>query len=154
VITVSNGDYLWFVDLAIDQMVAILRHLGDDAANQRPDLEGANAPYAVLTHCLGVLEYWGGHMVAGRTIVRDRDAEFVASGPVEELVERTARARRQLESDIDEVEPTARPRGARDPEDDDIPLGQSQGGVLLHILEELFQHLGQMELTRDVIDAR
>ena len=29
----------------------------------------------------------------------------------------------------------------------------SQGHALLHVLEELCQHLGQMELTRDVLRA-
>ena len=38
-------------------------------------------------------------------------------------------------------------------DDADLPLGQSQGSVLLHIYEELTQHLGQMELTRDLLLA-
>jgi hypothetical protein len=32
----------------------------------------------------------------------------------------------------------------------DLPYA-TKGGVLVHILEELYQHLGQMELTRDVL---
>ena len=75
-ISVSTSDFLWFVDHALDEMVGILRGLGDDLANRRPDLDGANSPYAILTHCLGVMEYWGGWMIAGREIERDRDAEF------------------------------------------------------------------------------
>jgi hypothetical protein len=38
--------------------------------------------------------------------------------------------------------------------DRDRPDGRTNGGVLLHVLEELFQHLGQLELTRDVLLAR
>ena len=30
---------------------------------------------------------------------------------------------------------------------------RSQGSALLHVLEEVTQHLGQMELTRDVLRA-
>ena len=89
---ISVDDYLWFVDEALDGMVAIVTKLGDDKANRRPDIPGANSPYVILHHCLGVMEYWGGHVVAGRPTHRDRAAEFRASGPVDELV---ARARRR-----------------------------------------------------------
>src|SRR5205807_5775164 len=70
VLVVSDADFLWFVDQALDAMVRIVRELGDDA-NRRPELPGANSPYAILYHSLGVMEYWGGAMVAGRTIERD-----------------------------------------------------------------------------------
>jgi hypothetical protein len=35
-LAVSEADFLWFVDLALDQMVAIVVQLGDDGANRRP----------------------------------------------------------------------------------------------------------------------
>lgn len=82
-LVVSISDFLWFVDHALDEMMTIVGQLGDDTANRRPDLAGANSPYAILRHCLGVMEYWGGAMVAGRVIARDRDAEFRAHGPRE-----------------------------------------------------------------------
>ncbi|HXQ90632.1 MAG TPA: DUF664 domain-containing protein [Acidimicrobiales bacterium] len=148
---VSIPDFLWFVDQALDAMVAIVRDLGDEGANSRPDLPGANSPFVILTHCLGVMEYWGGATVAGRTVTRDRAAEFRARGDVDGLVERTARARRQLEVDLAGLEPLAPPTGS--PGDGDTPFGQRQGAVLLHILEELTQHLGHMELTRDMLRA-
>ena len=59
---------MWFVDDALDQMAVILRDLGDELANRRPALEGANSPYAILTHCLGVMEFWGGTTIVGRPI--------------------------------------------------------------------------------------
>jgi hypothetical protein len=146
-------DYLYFVDEALEGMVAIVADLGDELANRQLDLAGANSPYAVLYHCLGVMEYWGGALVAGRGIERDRDAEFRAGGPVGELVRRTRQARRQLGSDIADLEPHAPPRGTPEPEDADLPLARTQGGVLVHIYEELAQHRGQMEVTRDVLRA-
>jgi hypothetical protein len=39
------------------------------------------------------------------------------------------------------------------PEDADLPLAKTQGGVLIHIYEELAQHRGQMETIRDVVTA-
>jgi hypothetical protein len=92
-------------------------------------------------------------MVAGRTAERDRDAEFRASGPVDELVVRARRARRQLAADVATLEPGAPPRGTPDAEDADLPLARTQGGVLIHIYEELAQHRGQMEGCRDVLLA-
>ena len=108
-----------------------MRELGDDSASTRPDLPDANAPYAILTHCLGVMEYWGGALVAGRSITRDRDAEFRATGRVEELVRRTKAARRRLEADLAGVDPSA-PRREPPllPEDAETPVGQTQGGAL------------------------
>lgn len=90
---ISQADYLFFVDRALDGMTGILLGLGDELANRKPALPGANTPYQVLTHCLGVVEFWGGQVVAGREVHRDRAAEFTAAGPVAELVERTAAVR-------------------------------------------------------------
>lgn len=150
---ISVDDYLVFLDDALDGMVAIVSELGDELANARPDIPGANSPYVVLTHCLGVIEYWAGHVVAGRTIERDRDAEFRAAGPVADLVARTRRQRAQLADDLAALDASAPPRGTDDldPDDADLPLGRTQGGALIHIYEELAQHRGQMEVTRDIL---
>jgi Protein of unknown function (DUF664) len=150
---IDVDDFLYFVDEALEGMVTVVTELGDELANRRLDLLGANSPYAVLYHCLGVMEYWGGAMVAGRTIERDRDAEFRATGEVSDLVRRTRQARRQLDADLADLEPLAPPQGTRQPEDADLPLARTQGGVLMHVYEELAQHRGQMEVTRDVLRA-
>jgi hypothetical protein len=150
---IAVDDYLWFVDEALDGMIGIVTELGDGLANTRLDVAGSNSPYAVLAHCLGVMEEWAGQLVAGRTIERDRDAEFVAKGPVHELVARVHQARRQLALDIARLDPGAPPRGPVEPDDAVIPLGRTQGGALLHLYEELAQHRGQMETCRDVLLA-
>lgn len=151
---ISIEDYLVFVDEALDAMVGIVVDLGDDLANRRPDLPGANSAYAILTHCLGVMEYWAGSIVAGRSIQRDRAAEFRATGSVAELAERVRTARRQFGADLADVDPHAAPRGTPRPGDAAQPLGRTQGGALMHVYEELAQHRGQLELTRDVVRAQ
>ncbi len=150
---ISIADYLFYVDEALDGMIDIVTELGDDLANRRLDVPGSNSPYVLLTHCLGVIEHWAGHIVAGRTIERDRDAEFRANGPIGPLVERSRRVRRQLAADLASVEPFAAPLGMPDPEDTGLPLARSQGGALIHLYEELAQHRGQMEACRDVLLA-
>jgi hypothetical protein len=148
---ISTDDYLWFIDRILDQMTAVLLQLGDDNASRRPDLPGANSPYGIVTHCLGVLTSWAGRLVAGREVIRDRDTEFQATGSVADLLDRIEVARRQLREDVSVVEPDASLRFALPAPDGDLPFGQRQGAALVHIFEELAQHLGQMEITRDVL---
>ena len=150
---ISSEDLLFYVDDALDGMAGIVAELGDALANRRPDLPGANSPYAILTHCLGVMEFWGGAAVAGRPVERDRAAEFLATGSVDELVARVALARAQLRKDIEGLDPAAPPHGASNPADDGAPFTTSKGGVLIHMYKELAQHHGQMEVTRDVLQA-
>jgi Protein of unknown function (DUF664) len=140
-----------YVERAVDAMAGIVTSLGDERANARPGLPGANSPYVILRHCLGVMEFWAGHVVAGREVDRDRDAEFRASGPVAGLVEATQKAKRQFRADAATAAPGAPPRGSRPGMSlDELEL-TSQGHALLHVLEEVCQHLGQMEITRDVL---
>jgi bifunctional pyridoxal-dependent enzyme with beta-cystathionase and maltose regulon repressor activities len=151
---VSADDYLFFVARALRGMCDIVVGLGDPLACTRPDLPGANTPFGLLTHCLGVVDYWGGHLVAGRRIDRDRDAEFDATGSVAELAERVEWALRQLADDVASVEPGGRLHS--EPADwaqgPDRPLDPA--GALVHLYEELAQHHGQMEVLRDVLSAR
>ena len=56
---ISIDDFRYYVDDALRGMVGIVSELGDDLANRRPDVPGANSPFAILTHCLGVMAYWG-----------------------------------------------------------------------------------------------
>jgi hypothetical protein len=150
---ISVEDFLFYVDAAIDSMIGIVTGLGDDLANERPDIEGANSPYAILNHCLGVMNFWAGYVVCGRQVDRDRAAEFTASGPVEELVVRARDAQARFRGDISDLEPYAAPRGALGPANGH-PKNTTQGGALFHVYEELSQHLGQMEALRDLIVAR
>jgi hypothetical protein len=150
---ISLDDFLWFADDAFDGIVEIVSNLGDELANRRPELRGANSPYAIVTHCLGVIEYWAGEVIAGRDVHRDRPAEFVATGPVAELIDRARLVRLQLSQDLADFDPAAPPRGEVRADDASLPLGRTQGGVLFHIYEELAQHRGQLEITRDILRA-
>ena len=149
---ISADDYLYFVDDALDGMVDIVVDLGDELANRRLDLPGANSPYAVLTHCLGVIEYWAGHLVAGRVIERDRPAEFR-----DRLGRRPggARARaRASSSPISRSSILVARRAARlYPMTRVFRSRARKVARPVHIYEELAQHRGQMETTRDVIRA-
>ncbi|HEX3004417.1 MAG TPA: DUF664 domain-containing protein [Angustibacter sp.] len=151
---IDTAGYLHFVDDALDGLAAILRELGDEHAGRRLRTPGANTPYAVVTHCLGVMEYWGGHVVHGRASDRDRAAEFRASGDVAGLLDRLEQARTRLHEDVAaaalDQPPVAPPD---DLEPDAAFLASTQAAVFLHVYEELAQHRGQLEVTRDVLLA-
>ncbi len=148
---ISPDDLAYFVDRAVDGMTEIVQDLGDELACARPDLPGANSPYAILTHCLGVMSYWGGHVVAARAVDRDRDAEFRATGTVDSFVHACEAAKRQFAADLAAAHPAEPLRHA--------PLAstsrgrqlENQGSALLHILQDVAQHHGQAELTRDLL---
>lgn len=144
-------DLLWYVDVALDGLVAAVEALGDELVNERPDLPGANTPHQIVFHCCGVMTWWGGHVVAGRAVERDRSAEFRSSGAVAGLLDRVRSVRAAFGDDVAGADLAAPPRGHVDEADRATPLGRTQGGVLVHVVEELFQHLGQLELTRDVL---
>jgi len=147
-------DLLLFCDRAVREMGEILLTMGDHLSNERPDLPGANSPYAILNHCLGVIEYWIGAVVLGRPDHRDRDAEFTSSGPVSPLVERSREAMTRLHDDVAGLdleapvaEAPSKPWMAQD-----RPF--TRRAALVHVLEELVQHHGHMEITRDILLAR
>lgn len=143
-------DYLYFTDRALDGMVAIVVELGDDRAN-RAAYPGANTPYALLHHCLCVIEAWVGGFVRGRPVDRDRDAEFTAAGPVDPLVGRCATVRARMHADVAEADPEAPLLQEPPAEFLGPPTRLTQGAALQHVFEELAQHHGQMETLRDVL---
>jgi Protein of unknown function (DUF664) len=148
---IGTEDYLAFCDEAFDELIAIVVGLGDDLANQRPPLEGANTAYAILTHCLGVAAHWSSTVNDGVPVPRDRDAEFTAHGPVDELVTRAEAVREAFRVSVRNTDPDAPP--ANPPGRDDFFV-RTRGGVLMHVYQELSQHLGHMELTRDIVRGR
>lgn len=153
-LVVSSDDYLYFVERAVRGMCKIVTDLGDVLSCTRPELPSANTPYGLLTHCLGVMAYWGGHLVAGREVARDRSAEFDGCGTVGELRSRVDEALEQLTSDLSDVVPEAPLRYAPDSWalGPDRPL--TQATALVHLYEEMAQHHGQMQLLRDALHAR
>jgi len=150
-VTVSGDDYLYFVERAVRGMAGIVTELGDELCCARPCLPGANSAYGLVTHCLGVLDYWGGRLVAGRPVHRDRAAEFDATGTVADLMRQVDDALRRLRADVAGSSSYAPLAGEPDPAalGPDRPL--TQGAALVHLYEEVAQHHGQLQVLRDVL---
>ncbi|MFI9009963.1 DinB family protein [Actinosynnema sp. NPDC053489] len=146
-------EYLYFVDRAFAGMLSAVDRLGPERGNTAPPLPGANSPYAIVHHCVEVVDYWIGHLLAGRPTARDRDAEFHAIGDPRELRDRVAAQLRRVREDLAGVDLAAPPATAPPPEYRGPGRPLSGAGVLLHVLEELAQHHGQVEISRDLLGA-
>lgn len=138
-----------YLSAAYDRMLVVADRLGDDLVNRRPHGARTNSVAALITHCLGVTEFWVGHVGLRRPSDRDREAEFGATATVAELRERVAAGVARACADLDELL-SGGERGPH-PEADDLPGGDGTVSLALHVLEELYQHLGHMELTADAL---
>ena len=150
-------DFLYFINVALDGMVRIVEELGDGRINLRPDIPGANSPYAILYHCVGCTNFWIGGLIAGRQVTRDRDAEFRAQGTVADIRQAVGALKNQLQKDIKNVQgdrllalsDALQPLQAWTTQQD--VRNWRQGKAMIHAYEELAQHHGQMEITRDIL---
>lgn len=133
----------------LDQYEALCRELGEHHVSARLDeVPGSNSAFALVTHVAGVMTRWGRTVNRGMPVPRDRDAEFRAAGTVEAALALLERARRDLADDVRAARLGDPPVAPPPDQPDAYP---TQGAVLLHVHEELAQHLGQLEVTRDVL---
>lgn len=137
---------------AFSQMLGVVDRLGDDRINVKPHGPRTNSVAALVVHCCELTKFWLGHVGLDKPNERDRDKEFEATATVAELHQRVTRALAQASIDIAEMErgPTAVDNEVRQfmPEGD-----PSDASVVLHVIEECYQHLGHMELTADALGA-
>lgn len=150
---VSVADVLTHIDRALRGMCRTLTDLGDELANRRPNLTASNSPVAIVTHCCGVMEFWGGQVLADRSVIRDRAAEFTTTASVAETLALVAAQRARLAADLETFDGGAPIPGPLD-DRQRADMGEftgSQGGVLLHVYEELAQHRGQLDVTAHLL---
>ncbi len=134
---------------AFARLSEVADRLGDPAVNTRPLGPGTNSVAALIVHCCGVTEFWLGHVALGEPSRRDREAEFSRTAPLAELHDLVgstlARAARHL-ARLEAGEGTD--EGGRQ----FLPGAEtSDASVVLHVVEELYQHLGHAELAADVL---
>jgi hypothetical protein len=112
-----------------------------------------HSAYQIVIHCCGMLEWWTRAAILGLEVKRDRDAEFVATGTVAQLTARADDVRTRFLADLADIDPSAALKGDPAPNYRETPIGESAGGVLMHVFEELAQHHGHLDLTRDLVLA-
>ena len=133
-------------------MNGVLDRLDDDTVNQRPDGWGTNSVAGLVVHCCELAPSWFLAPGLGRNSVRDRESEFTTTATVAELRQRIEAALSDSQALVEEfVEgPTATDHELRA----FLPGGdRSDAALVLHVFEELFQHLGHMEVIADALGS-
>lgn len=139
-----------YVRHAFAGMERVLDRLDDDTVNQRPPDWGTNTVTGLIVHCCELAPSWFAAPGLGRPSVRNRAAEFAATATVDELRARIRAAVGECDALIPEFDagPTALDHELRA----FLPgTDRSDGALAVHVLEELFQHLGHMEVTADAL---
>ncbi len=151
---IAVDEYLACCDRALDAYADIVTDLGDHLVNARLDaVPGSNSAFALVTHIAGMTSRWVRTVNLGIHVPRDRNAEFTATGTVAEALALLDGTRARLHEDARAASPRDVPVDPAHDNDGSIAYA-TQGEVLLHVYEELAQHLGQLEVTRDVLLAR
>jgi uncharacterized damage-inducible protein DinB len=152
-VDLERGTAELYMRHAFRQMLEVAERLGDDRVNERPLGPETNAVAALVVHCCEVTEFWIGHVALGRPSDRDRESEFSSTATVSELHAMVEKRLVQVGEDlaaIDEGRTQSDRAGRQFLEGGD----ESDGAIVLHVLEELYQHLGHMELAADALTIR
>jgi len=142
-----------YVHRALDGLLAVVDRVGDARLNQRPHGPSTNSVAVLVVHCCGVVDHWLGRVALGRPGERDRPAELRATATADELHALVAATRAQADADLAALDGT--PAGTAPPryQEGDLPGPGTVADVVLHVVEELYQHLGHAELTADALAA-
>jgi hypothetical protein len=137
---------------ALAQMLAVADRVGEPGINQRPLGPSTNAIAALIVHSCGVVEFWLGHVALGRASTRRREEEFSRTASLPELRSLVAHAQDRAIADLGLLE---QGEGIDEGGRQFLQGGDtSDAAVVLHVLEELYQHLGHIELAADALVAR
>ncbi|KGN32291.1 hypothetical protein N802_18175 [Knoellia sinensis KCTC 19936] len=154
---ITIDEYLAFCDKALNGYAVCVRQLGDAHVNASltdsngTAIEGSNSAFALVAHIVGVMGRWGRTVNRGIVVPRDRDAEFTATGTVDEALALLDMARTRFHEDARAADLAAAP--VNPPTEGGRTAYATQGAVLVHVYEELAQHLGHLEITRDAVLA-
>jgi Protein of unknown function (DUF664) len=164
-----------YIRHAFTQMLSVADRLGDGLVNERPlgaaeaaalPTAGAgararesdqwpqtNAVAALIVHCSGVTEFWIGHVALGRPTRRNRESEFSTTATLAELRTIVDSTLSRVHEDLDAID-----AGKTHPDKTGrqflLSGDESDGAIMLHVLEELYQHLGHMEIAADALMIR
>jgi len=140
-----------YVRSACGQMHAVVDRLDDEQLNRAPFGPTTNSVAGLVVHSCGVGEFWLGHVGLGRASDRAREDEFTTTATRGELHDAIDAAERQICADIRSLDAG----GASD----EYAAGRefldggdgSDAALVVHVIEELFQHAGHMDITADAL---
>ncbi len=132
-----------------------LKDIPGETLNRKLDLPETNSLFALATHLYGAAEFWTLALGAGRTVSRDRAAEFSASGTFDDLAARCRRWIADVHDAFDTLPDAALDKVVDGPPNayrGTLPPGQMTAReCLLHGVEHAALHLGHIQLTRQLL---
>jgi hypothetical protein len=140
-----------FLTHAFDQLLAVAGRVPEPLVNTRPHGAGTNSVASLIVHCCGVTEYWLGHVALGEPTNRDREAEFSTTATLADLHDLVNTTIARAAPLLDRLDTQGGDGAGRPP----LYGGDtSDAAIVLHVLEECYQHLGHAELAADALTAR
>ncbi len=132
------------------QVKGLLEGLPQKALDWRP-IEGAgelatNSLAALVVHLAGSETFWMKEIIGGKKIDRDRDAEFVAKGLSLSELQAKIGAAAKLAVEILSTLTEKQLEEGRKWKDRSVNVRW----CILHVIEHIAQHLGHMQLTRQL----
>lgn len=110
--------------------------------------------FALATHLVGSAEFWVLVVAGGRSIPRDRPAEFRASGSLSDLTTRYERWIADVHEVLDALAPDQMEQRLDLSRYRSSPSASEEVSVreaLLHAVEHSALHLGQTQITRQLL---
>lgn len=135
---------------SVDRLVGILDGLSEAELNWRPLAPGTNSLFILATHTVANTEENVLATLCGEPLRREREAEFQAYGTAPEPIrQRWALLRRRIEAALADLPPAALDTMRQHPRRG--PLTGRE--ILIVVARHAAEHLGQAELTRDLMKA-
>jgi uncharacterized damage-inducible protein DinB len=145
--------YLAEFSILRQQIRDAIQNLDDEAANWLPFLKGANSIYAILCHLAGSEDYWVQQIIGGKTVNRDREAEFRASGHLSEIVDRWEEIGRASQKILSKLN-TSQLGETRTVTVQPSPGSATVRWCILHQISHFALHLGHIQLTRQLWEQK
>jgi uncharacterized damage-inducible protein DinB len=148
--------YSKYIRKQIADVHAALKGLDDVQLNQRPGVPGANSGFVIATHVLGNARAWILGIACGQPLRRDRPREFASHGTYEELGKAACALSGEIDAALAELDTSTlddRLSPSRELWGEGEPEEISRREALAHVLEHASMHLGQIQLTRDIVSS-
>lgn len=138
------------------EIMAKIATLSDEQLNQPLPIPDANTLFAIATHAVGMGEFWVLTLVGDRPSNRNRSAEFVAVGEGKALLARYQQWIADSHALLDTLSESAMVQVVEPPFEFRSTGGLQEGPLtvrdcLLHVVEHTATHLGQIQLTADLL---
>ncbi|MBF6671250.1 MULTISPECIES: mycothiol transferase [Glutamicibacter] len=133
-----------------DQLFETVNEIPDELINSCLPMEGSNSPVQILLHCCGMMRRWSSTVNLGIAVPRDRDAEFSAKMDKPGALALASETRTAFAADTSRTKMQQAPAVLPPGREAEYWMSTCEG-VLLHVYEELCQHLGHLDITRDFL---